>query len=468
MKLVRLSDRGAALVTVIMIMLVTMTFSGIALTYVVSQSKTEAYYENNISAVHAAEAGLNQYLWYLNKEGAPEIAMDTDISYPDYHAIAKFKLHKKIAECTDSKIVIEATGWMIHAPDIKRTIKATFTKRSFTQYVYFSDNDPDNIWWMSSDTCYGPYHTNTRLSISGSPKFYNTVSYVSEIKYKEGVSNNPYFKITPEKVAAINFPLDNSALKSYAKQSGGYYFTGRTCIKLMGNQIKVRNLSGTQMLNLPTNGVIYVDDALGAGSSKFDTKAGNVFIYGELDGRLTVGSKRDIYITGYDPTIYELSAAKAASPTQGIMYRDTSFGITPDHNVQVNVTSGQEGDMLGLIADTNVAILTYGWFDDDTCDSSRRNITVHAAIFAMKGSFANSYQIGGTGNYSYPNPGGTLTVRGAIIQNTRGAVGVSYNGDETGYVKDYAHDTRMMYDSPPFFLMPEESGWEIKDWVEKE
>ena len=30
--------------------------------------------------------------------------------------------------------------------------------------------------------------------------------------------------------------------------------------------------------------------------------------------------------------------------------------------------------------------------------------------------------------------------------------------------KNYAHDIRMMYDSPPHFLKPDGSGWEITEW----
>jgi hypothetical protein len=135
----------------------------------------------------------------------------------------------------------------------------------------------------------------------------------------------------------------------------------------------------------------------------------------------------------------------------------------------VDETAGtDEADILGLIADRYVAVLTQGWYDNSSVNSSRKYFTVHGAVFAINGSFINSYQINNTSPPStIPNPPGTLTIRGAIIQKVRGAVAIgNTSGVTSGYAKDYAHDPRMMYDQPPYFLEPTESGWEIRDWKE--
>lgn len=170
MKYYKLNNKGSALPTVIMVMLVVMTLAAVVLTLITSETKAEVFYENNTSALHAAEAGLNQYLWDLNEDSGTVIPLDTVITYPEYNPTGAFTL--ELIEDTENKKVLRSTGWMLSDPMTTKTVEAAFTKRTFTQYVYFSDNDPVDIYWSSSDNLYGPYHSNTYLSIAGSPTFW--------------------------------------------------------------------------------------------------------------------------------------------------------------------------------------------------------------------------------------------------------------------------------------------------------
>lgn len=463
MKVPKLTDRGSALPTVIMVMLVVMTFAAIALSLITSDSKTEVFYENNMSALHVAEAGLNMYLWDLNEDSGTSVALDTVISYPEYNPTGAYIL--TLLEDTENKKVVRATGWMLSDPSVKRSIEGTFAKRTFTQYVYFSDNDPSDIYWSSSDNLYGPYHSNTYLRIAGNPTFWGKATYVLGIGYASGYLNSPRFLKGVQKVSAIGYPSNNSDLMNYAKPDG--YYEGRTCIRLNADgTITVWNPNHTPAYEtraIPANGVIYVNERAGANyNNKFDPDNGNVFISGILNGKLTVAAKKDIFITGYDPTE---SNHQTAAVTNGIRYKDTSFMLDTATGVVMADEASGEGDMLGLIADRHVSVLTYGWFDNTSWDSSRQNITIHGAIFAINGSFINSYHMNGNPTSSYPRTPGVLTIRGAIIQKERGAVALINNsGVTSGYKKDYAHDPRMMYDQPPYSLEPSESGWEIMDW----
>ena len=54
---------------------------------------------------------------------------------------------------------------------------------------------------------------------------------------------------------------------------------------------------------------------------------------------------------------------------------------------------------------------------------------------------------------------GTLTVKGAISQKFRGAVGTTGG---TGYLKSYEYDDRLRYMEPPNFLDPVEPAWHIQ------
>ncbi len=480
-KKINRSNKGSALPAVLLVMLIVTALSGAAVSLVVTQTKEERYYENKLSALHAAEAGLHQYLWYLNKEGSTPIAFGRVINYPEYNAEAAFQLTKVIDDKNQKKI--QSTGWMLNDPSVTRTVTATFNKRSFTQYIYFSDNDPDNIWWTNNENCYGPYHTNTKISSIGHPNFWGKATFIEDIVFKNNrTSDFPIFHKGYQKLREpIKMPPNNSELMYYGK-NGGYYYNGRTSIRLNSDgTITVWNPNKTpakQTLPLPENGVIYVNELPEAdydnNDNKFNPNNGNVFISGVLDGRLTVAAKHDIYITGYDPTERVFSSSAV---TNGIMYKDTTISLnTYTGVITYNETAGEEeGDMLGLIADYNVAVLTKGWFPTDSeianprgprpsasIPSSISDFKIYAAMLALNGSFINSEHM----NNASPSPSspstGTLTVRGAIIQDTRGAVGYT----TSGYSKNYAHDPRMEFDQPPYFLAPEGSGWEITDWSE--
>jgi len=471
MKVPNFSKKGVALPTVIMVMLVAMTLGCIALTMVTSQAKTEVIYENNINALHAAEAGANQYLWFINKEHPTPILFDTEIKYPEIDPVSAFIL--TVMKDERGEKVIKSTGWSLSDVNTTRTIEVTFTKRSFTEYVYLSNDDPDNIWWMTDEKCYGPYHTNTSLRISGDPEFFSKVTYVKDLVYQEHVTSEPVFHDTVLPADPAYFPSNNTALYDYA-EAGGYRYTGRTSIRLLPDgRIIVWNPGTGPIENppvtrpLPPNGVIYVNGTTVSDTDKFNKAAGNVFISGVLNGQLTVAAKNDIYITDIDPTIKDYNIAKnAVYKTDGIKYADTDFDVNTGTG-DITLTGPGQDDMLGLVADNNVSILTRGWFNDSDAASALGNLKIYGAIFAIKGSFVNSSQINSIGSTSYPSPAGILTVRGSIIQNKRGAVGVTTDGTKYGYSKDYAHDPRMKCDTPPFFLEVVNAGWEINIWKEK-
>jgi hypothetical protein len=69
-------------------------------------------------------------------------------------------------------------------------------------------------------------------------------------------------------------------------------------------------------------------------------------------------------------------------------------------------------------------------------------------------------------NYQYgtDNGVGTLNITGAIAQKYRGIVGVI---NTSGYAKNYVYDQRLKYDSPPKFLNPVASAWQVVTWAER-
>lgn len=472
MKVVIKSERGIALPTTIMIMLITFTLASIVLSLTDSQVKTEIMYESSSKAIHAAEAGIHVYLWSVNKESA-SVELDTVVKYPDVNPEYAYILHE--ITNTSSEKTVKSTGWLLHSPDIKQTITVTLKKRSFTNHVYFTDEEPEAVYWTTGENCYGPYRTNSNLYISGAPNFHGEVYYVQNIVRDPNRTYNPYFRFGATKTTRMDLPNSNNELKTLA-QTGGYYIEGRTSIMMNDDgTITIWNPKGKNPENrtsaytcdLPANGVIYVNDSGSGSSNRFDENAGNVFISGTLKGRLTVASSRDIYITDYNPTIYRFNTA-LSSPTNGVQYKDVKFRF--NNSEKRFDIEGTGDDMLGLIAQHNVIVLTKGWFDNNNRESGRGDINVHAAVMAIEGKFMNSNPDEFPYSSSNPTGGANLIVRGAIIQKERGMVGMFYSNSwgnitkVTGYNKDYAHDIRMENEQPPNFLEPEKSGWEVVTW----
>jgi hypothetical protein len=472
------SDRGVALPTVIMVMLVVFTFASLVLSLATSQTKAQVSYENGVGALNAAEAGLNKYLCNLNKETPAVISMDPTV-YPNESNPKYVYQLQEMDVSKSSQRIVKCTGWVYGRDSVKRSITVTFVKRSFTKFAYFSDSETcdvyengkkkhvEEIYWKTGENCFGSYRTNGNLCIEGSPVFWGKVEYSGKIVPGKGY--NPVFKRGVSKEPQELLPSSNSELKTVAKwqemnTGQKHYFNGRTSIMFLNNgKMNIWSKDHDKDVRLynvgvPNNGVIYVDGASDDGLSMFSNSLGNVFISGRLKGRVTVAAAHNIYVTDCDPTIENFGAV--AYQTNGLTYTNTQFQVNLDSSSPGygTVTQNPPGDdMLGLIANQDVCTLTQGWFDNPNAISAWGDLYIYAAIMAIHGSLCNP-------NYkTSPNPMGRLIIRGSIAQNTRGIV----SQPPGGYIKDYAHDPRMAYYSPPNYLEPAKSGWEIGEWKEE-
>lgn len=247
-------------------------------------------------------------------------------------------------------------------------------------------------------------------------------------------------------------------------------------------------------LELPANGVIYVDGATGSGNTgglsserKFDISLGNVFVSGKLDGRLTIAAANNIYITAHDPCDWQRPPDYTSSwydAKPGVTYSSTDFQqVFENGEWSYTKVLGEGDDMLGLVADYKVQVMHYNWpsgyhdvrytgsvtglFDfDNYCwsflnlgvpiDKAPDDIYLYAAIYAKEQYFGfEAYDNGRVKDTAY--------LVGSIAQKYRGPMGVQYFD---GYKKNYSHDPRLLYDSPPMFPDPANSGWRSSRWDE--
>ncbi|MCW2985615.1 MAG: hypothetical protein JWR63_3185 [Conexibacter sp.] len=354
-----------------------------------------------------------------------------------------------------------------------RSVIATYRRTGFLNYIYFTQwetQDPIisgasgcdktrsdrgsgcvTIQFQNADKIKGPMHTNDESVVTcGSPTFGRAgksdnwevagaaPGYIQACGNYAPTFNGP--KLTP--AGTLTMPDGNGNLATLA---GSWNFTGQTCLVFKtDNTVDIfknqnwqsnkkidctgtpdnRPLSGP---NAPPNGVIYVSGSGTCAYAKAEdysnpSTCGDVAVSGTYGTSVTVGSSNDII---------------------------------------VNADLKHAGDaMMGLIASNFVRV--YHPFSGRTSSSCGTALAytpvkqIDAAILALTHSFV-------VDNYDCGSPmADALTVNGAIAQYYRGTVGTgSGTTISTGYAKDYNYDDRLRFQSPPNFLDPIETRWEI-------
>jgi hypothetical protein len=359
---------------------------------------------------------------------------------------------------------IRATG---RAGGVTRTIVTTLRRRSFLDYIYFTDYetrdpaqypDPDDAVWAAAncakprasrpsgcqaiqfvedDEINGPLHTNDNILTCGSPKFGRTkddrIESGAGWVRASGCSGEPDFQGTWNPASdALNVPPTNAGLANVAEPQ--YTYTGKTTIRLKNTTMDVTTGTPpvtTTNVPLPSNGVIYVKNGACTGVKtpllqRYDDPVGCAVVYlsGTYSKSLTIGSANDIVITG--------DVRKDAAT-------DTVLGLIANNNVRIYHP-----------------VTRSNWNDPNSCTNASGtmdNVTIDAAILALTHSFVVDNFRCGAGLQK-------LNVTGAIAQKFRGAVGTP-GPPRTGYIKNYVYDDRLKYRSPPFFLDPVQAAWRV-------
>jgi hypothetical protein len=207
-------------------------------------------------------------------------------------------------------------------------------------------------------------------------------------------------------------------------------------------------------------------------TSWYQCRNGDVFLQGTLDGRLTIAADNNIVLFG--PTQYDSGIGG-----------DDLLGLVANNYIEIyhptrndGSTTNCDGGYAGSGGDTGCSLRVPGTASSSTTPSlftgttpgtstiatatgqrTNRNPTVHAALLTVQHSFrVQTYQ------YGDDAVTGTIHVNGAIAQKYRGIVGLI---NTSGYAKDYVYDQRLKYDSPPHFLNPVASAWQIVTWAER-
>ncbi len=443
-------------------------------------------------AFYAARAGLNSFLYHLNKntelwEQCPQQA-ETNVrgsnnqtySYRPLPANGSSAcdtgdpVHTMI-ELTDGSFRMQFTG---KSGGSTRGIVASFKRASPLDYLWYTvyetldpntysnpasfqdcaaferdgrPSDCSDINWITGDDMNGPTYTQDQYEICGSPVFGRTPSDTvasaapggSEPAMIRGNSGSCSLNQTvngtlQENAPFISPPPNNTSLLAYA-QSDGKVYSGTTRITLNGNTASVTvNGVAQPTVDLTADPIIYVTNGSGcsgtyspyAVSYPTNSPCGNVYISGNYSASATIAAANDIVLMG------DVTTNLSGTAVLGLVANNFI-------RVQHSVTARASSNPYSCGSAANVAAETHP------------DIRIDAAILALRHSFI-------VDNYDCGVPIGELEVNGAIAQLFRGTVGTSSGGTvQTGYLKDYTYDDRLAVQQPPFLFDLGSSSWRV-------
>ena len=306
------------------------------------------------------------------------------------------------------------------------TIKILLQPSLFSKFAYFSNNEPSSISWVTGDTVWGPYHSNTKLYVSGNPVFEGKTTAFGGL-VKNSNPSNPVFNGKFESGVSITMPTDLASVKAKALQTGGGFYLHTT-----GDFYLTFNKDSTVTYRLGTTGA-WTTTLLRtfAGTNRvIVVDSGNIHVKGILNGQVTI-------------------AALSPNSSKGQVWLDSS--VVYNDNPQTDPGST---DMLGICATNNILISS-----NTNNNNPAHGISVQASLFSLNGGF-------GADSATTKKVSGSINLYGGVSQAVRQAVGaVGSNGSiSNGYQKHYLYDNRMMVTAPPCF--PTTGAYEILEWWE--
>ncbi|HEY9166197.1 MAG TPA: hypothetical protein VIS48_08565 [Candidatus Kryptonia bacterium] len=354
---------------------------------------------------------------------------------------------------------------------IKDSVQILLHPARFSEYAYFTNND-NNVNWITGEVMNGPYHTNGRLLISGSPTFLGSVTTGTGLATPYANPVNP--SSLPDShgdrlncasyQSGVIIPLPTS-LAQYTSIPGTVIFNNTdthtsynydfyatfssTDPTKISFHTELKN-GATMVTRVPASGDSTIPiSTLGGGASGSGVvviQNGDIHISGNMNGDITfvaqAGTRTSLDASASGSGGFDLSDANGNSHNGNIIIEG---GITYANNP---VTNPASTNMLGLVADNSIMIKK----------QTTQNLAIQAALFARSGSFF--YQ-----DYNQGSSMGTLNILGSVGQSTRGAVNTNNSGTVvTGYKKNYLYDTRFASTAPPYF--PTTGKFNILSWRE--
>lgn len=526
------SEDGFTMAAVMGAMVAIMGFSAVAVAVATNDLEGNAYNTETKQAVAAAEAGINDYLYHLNQDNA-YWARCTNVESPNAVNQVGAITRRRTVAGTNSDYALEllpangqpacsesdAAGTMIDTSSgsfrirstgrvptgngqfAERQLVATFKRRGFLDFLYFTDYETSDPAWYelqtgglptrSPDNCNNNCQTlvawasancATHWNQGRGSKVYNGQRETSPgnwvdfdrtcsaIQFAPGDRiNGPLH--TNDDLYVCGSPIFGRSSQDKIEVSGRTAGTPGwrpSCTGANPNFTGTFNPSALQLTLPPSNTKIKqtVDAAYrftgkttirltGATMEVTNVARGLTNSSMALPPNGVIVVQDGVCGQGYKP-LSPYTAPEGCGDVwlKGTYSKDLTISADKDVLITDDVTRTDD-NVLGLIANQFVRVYHPV---DTSCNPSPGNpysIRIDAAILALQHSFTvDHYYCGG--------PLGTLTVNGVIAQKFRGPVGTGGSTISTGYLKDYNYDDRLTLRQPPHFLDPVQSSWRIQ------
>lgn len=372
-----------------------------------------AYYKRSV-ARHIASSGANI--------AASQISF-TPNSRPQYSNVSfsggTYSIETKDVDSGRIQVTVDARY------DTSRFIVVlTLGLTKFSKFAYFSLIE-GAIVWTTGDSVWGPFHTQQKLTVSGSPVFMGKVTAKNGLT-KSPKSSKPEFHGGFQSGVSIELPKDFNSMKDFAQNGGRYFNNQDIYLQFHSNGTATYRVGSWKSIpsytmplsTLAPNGVLYVNN-------------GNLHIKGIVNGKITI------------------AATGNSGAAKGNVWVDSS--VVYKTNPMTDPTST---DMLGIVCDNDVIVA------NNSNNSTSTGVTLHASMLCKSGGLKAE-------NYNSRTPAGApLNVLGGIQQYQRGPVGMINNDGAitSGFLKRYRYDDRLMVSSPP--LYPATGTYEVLSWYE--
>lgn len=335
---------------------------------------------------------------------------------------------------TLNDVTIEAIG---RYEGISRRVEIKLRPSSYSKYGYYVKDFPGNLVLFTGDTISGPFHSQTKLNVKGSPVFMGKATSKSGLKLVD--SADPKFYGGFESGVDVPLEWDSKLMEDAAKEGG---FNVEDSAKEKFSDVRIEfNSDGTltyqfkydkdkddayewdtdtytyPINKLTSNGVIYLHK-------------GNIYLSGTVAGKYTVGVNGSSSEKSFGNIFVE----------DDIVYRTDP--LDPNNKCE---------DMLGLVAANNVSVVKN--------TANNNDVNIHATMFNYHGGLSVQ-------DLKKNDPKmGRMQVIGGVIENKSQITGyLSGNTLTSGYHQSIKYDPRLMLETPPYF--PSTRNYEIVSWYE--
>jgi Tfp pilus assembly protein PilX len=312
----------------------------------------------------------------------------------------------------------------------------------------------DVIQFAAADQVKGPFHTNDAIFTCGGATFGRTSTDRIEISTPVSINGGaptPYSPLCgstppPNFVGTVVSPAPELQPPP-------------TNQKLKSIAASAYQFSGQTSIELTASNILVTPNGASSATTMAYPANGVIYVSNSTSGACS---------TAYSPFTAILKSSTADDNCGNVyvkgIYSSQKLTIAAENDIVIegNLSKQAGGTgILGLIANNFVRVYhpypsqtSRSSCGDGTGSSGNSNLVIDAAVLAIQHSFIVDH-------YNCGAQLGDLIISGAISQKFRGAVGTS-GGSGTGYLKDYNYDNRLGYFSPPFFLEPLEASWGVQ------